>query len=391
MNDQIKCDFLVVGGGIAGASAAAALAPHGRTVLIEQETSCGYHATGRSAAVFAESYGNAAVRLLTVASGPFFRAPPAGFAEASLVRDRGALLIATEEQTGRLATSFAEMRELAPNVRLETGAFARERVSILSSNVCACIYDPDAADVDVDLLINGFLRELRKAGGRVMTECGLRTGEWRRGRWNVETNSCAIDATVIINAAGAWADGVAGACGVQSVGLTALRRTAILVDAPTSVAIAGWPLVLDCDERFYFKPDAGKLLVSPADETPSAPCDAAAEEEDVALAVWRFEEMTTHSIQHVRRRWAGLRTFAATKAPVIGRDDGRQSFFWLAGQGGYGVQTAPAAAALVRTLLVGGGPGRDLPGDLDPSLYDPRRAREAAAHYRAQGIPNPVG
>lgn len=352
------CDVLVIGGGIAGASAAFELAGGAQVVLLEQESQPGYHTTGRSAALFTEAYGNAVIRRLTSAGRGFFEHPPEGFAAHPLLTPRGTLFIAREDQLDALARAEAEA---ATTVRRLSGAEAVEANPALDPGyVAAALYEPTAEDIDVHALHSGFLRGLRQRGGRVVT--GARVEALRRagGAWQAETPAGRFAAAVVVNAAGAWADAVAGLAGVRPVGLVPKRRTAFTFDPPEGMEITGWPATIDIDERFYFKPDAGRILGSPADETPSPPCDAQPEELDVAIGVERIETATRLRVRRLASRWAGLRTFAPDKTPVVGFDATTAGFFWLAGQGGYGIQTSPALARAAAGLILAG----DLPAEL---------------------------
>jgi D-arginine dehydrogenase len=347
---RTDADVLVIGGGIAGASAACELAADARVIVLEQEAAPGMHATGRSAALFSETYGNAAVRALSRASRAFLTAPPEGFCETPLLRPRGALFVAGEAERPRLAAQAAE----APGAfEALSGEAARERVPILRPEAsAAALYEAGAMDIDVDALHQGFLRGLRRRGGRVVADAGVTGLRREAGAWIAATPAGDFAAPVVVNAAGAWADQVAALAGLDGLGLQPKRRTAALVDGP-ELDFAGWPLVIDAGERWYFKPDAGRLLISPGVETVSQPIDAQPEDLDVAIAADRIERATTLRIGRIRHRWAGLRTFAPDRTPVCGFDPRADGFFWLAGQGGYGIQTAPALAALTARLVRG--------------------------------------
>jgi D-arginine dehydrogenase len=351
-------DFLVIGGGIAGAGIAYHLAQAARVAIVERESFPGYHTTGRSAALFAASYGNATIRALSRASRPFFLSPPLDFAQHRLVTPRGALFIARTDQGEALE---AQRRITPGTARLLPGAEARRRVPVLRQDyVAAAIFDTDVMDIDVAALHQGFLRGAKRHGATLVTEAEVRRLTRDRAAWRVETSAGVFVAAVVVDAAGAWADGIGAMAGARGIGLTPLRRTAMVVDPPPNLAVDRWPLVIDIDEQFYFKPEAGKLLVSPADETPSPPCDARPEEIDVALGIERVQAAADLPVRRVLRSWAGLRSFVADRSPVAGFDAKAPGFFWLAGQGGYGIQTAPAlslvAAALAR--------GEDVPAEL---------------------------
>jgi len=330
----------VIGAGIAGASVAAELAGLGaRVLLLEREDQPGYHTTGRSAALFTVAYGPPVIRALSRASDPLYRAPRDG---AALLRPRGAMFIARADQAGTLA---ALAGELGPAVAPLSAAQARERVPILRpGHVAAALFDASAADIEVDTLHRGYLRRLADLGGALRCRAEV-TGIARDGAgWRIATTGGEVRAEILVNAAGAWADVVARLAGVAPVGLVPKRRTALLVAPPDGARIGGWPMTVDVDEQFYVKPDAGQLLLSPADETPSPPCDAAPDELDIAIAVDRVQQAMDLPVRRVARSWAGLRSFVADKCPVVGYAPGAPGFFWLAGQGGYGIQSAPAMA-----------------------------------------------
>jgi D-arginine dehydrogenase len=359
MTDR-QFDVIVIGAGIAGASAAAPLALTHRVALLERESHPGYHSTGRSAALFSETYGNAPVRLLSRASRDFFFAPPEGFSDYPLVTPRGALHIARSDQTAHLDALLA-----MPGVAESAHALDAEEVARLApllrpGYALAGVHEPNARDVDVHALHQGFLRQIRAAGGAIVTDAACLALERAPFGWRIATAAGDFEARIVVNAAGAWADEIAGLAGLSPLGVTPCRRTALLVEAPQAEGIAAMPLTIDAEEAFYFKPDAGKLLLSPCDETPSPACDAQPDEMDVAIAIDRVESATTLQIRHVARKWAGLRSFAPDRSPVIGFDARAQDFFWLAGQGGYGIQTAPAAGRLAAALLA----RHDVPEDI---------------------------
>ena len=344
-------DFLVIGGGIAGAGIAYHLAQTARVAIAERESFPGYHTTGRSAALFAEAYGNATIRALSRASRPFFEKPPANFAEHPLVAPRGALFIARSDQLAALDAHRAITPGAAPTL---AGDDARRLVPILRENyIAAAILDGDVMDIDVAGLHQGFLRGAKAHGAVLVSDAELRALTRGRGSWRVETSAGTFDAAVVVDAAGAWAEVVGAMAGACAIGLEPLRRTAMVVDPPPHVTIDRWPFVIDIDEQFYFKPEAGKLLVSPADETPSPPCDAQPEEIDVALGIERVQAAAELPVRRILRSWAGLRSFVADRSPVVGFDAAAPGFFWLAGQGGYGIQTAPALSLLAAALARG--------------------------------------
>ena len=348
-------DVLIIGAGMAGASAAYFLAPHARLILLERESQPGYHATGRSAALYSETYGNATVRAITTASKPFYFQPPEGFSPYPLVTPRGALIVGGEADHAALRQTLQDMRALVPNIQWWTQFEILQRVPVLKPEVAVYgVYEPDAMDMDVHAIHQGFLRSARAAGAQLVCNAGVSEVSFDSGQWCVSTSAGHFCAPILVNAAGAWCDEVAQLAGVRPVGLVPMRRTAFTCEVPASARIQDWPLVIDAGETFYFKPEAGLLLVSPANADPVQAQDVQPEELDVAIAVDRLEAATTLQIRQVRRKWAGLRSFVADKTPVVGFAPDAPGFFWLAGQGGYGIQTAPAmgelAAALVRDL-----------------------------------------
>jgi D-arginine dehydrogenase len=350
-------DVLIIGAGMAGASTAYFLAPHAKVVLLERESQPGYHSTGRSAALYSETYGNATVRAITTASKPFYLHPPEGFSPYPLVTPRGALIVGGAADHDALRRTLDSMRALVPNIAWWTQDRILQRVPVLRPEAAVYgVYEPDAMDMDVHGIHQGFLRGARAAGAQLVCDAGVGRISHDGRAWCVETAAGQFSAPVLVNAAGAWCDELAQLAGVKPVGLVPMRRTAFTCEVPASAQIQDWPLVIDAGETFYFKPEAGLLLVSPANADPVPAQDVQPEELDVAIAVDRLETTTTLEIRQVRRKWAGLRSFVADKTPVVGFAPDAPGFFWLAGQGGYGIQTAPAmgelAAALVRGLPV---------------------------------------
>ena len=347
-------DVLIIGAGMAGASAAYFLAPHCRVRMLEREAQPGYHATGRSAAMYSETYGNATVRAITTASKPFFFDPPAGFSDYPLVTARGSLMVGAAQDQDRMHALWRELRALVPNVQWWTQADILQRVPVLRPGMAHCgVFEPDAMDMDVHAIHQGFLRGAKAAGAQLVCGAGVHAVQREGVGWRVDTAAGAFFAPTVVNAAGAWCDEMALLAGVAPVGLVPKRRTAFTSEAPPGCDISAWPLVIDAQESFYFKPDAGVLLMSPANEDAVSPQDVQPEELDVALAVDRIETATTLQIRQVRRKWAGLRSFVADKSPVLGFAADAPGFFWLAGQGGYGIQTAPAMGQLTAALLRG--------------------------------------
>lgn len=346
-----QCDFLVIGAGIAGASAAYALAGHGRTIVLEQESLPGYHTTGRSAAFYAETYGNEAVRKLTSASKAFFTTPPRGFSETPLVRDRGALFIARANQRAALDQLLEAKSRVLPGVTRLTAAEVYAQVPLLRAGYAVGgVADPDCRDIDVNALHQGYLRGARRLGAEIVTNAGVTHIDRKVSGWVLTTDQGKFESPVIINAAGAWCDEIAVMAGAQPIGLSPKRRTVIVFPAPERLAHNNWPLVLDAEDEFYLKPEHGRILASPGDATPMPAQDVQPDEMDIALTVDRLEQAFDFKIAQIERKWAGLRTFAPDDTPVIGWDKKREGFFWCAGQGGYGMQTAPAITSLVGAL-----------------------------------------
>jgi D-arginine dehydrogenase len=368
-------DVVIVGGGIAGASAAAFLAPSRRVAILERESQPGYHSTGRSAALFSESYGNTAVRALSRASRSFLFDPPPGFAAQSLVTPRGSLYVARDDQLHEL--DAFETNDVKGLVHRVSGQRARDICPLLKDGyAAAAVFEPDSSDVDVHALHQGFLRVARAHDAQLFTDAEAASLEFTKGRWEVHTRVGDFRTPVVVNAAGAWADAVAASAGAAPVGVVPCRRTAMLIDPPPGCATSRLPLTIDAAETFYLKPDAGQLLLSPADETPSPPCDAQPAEIDIAIAVDRIMSATILDIKHIRRKWAGLRCFAPDRSPVVGFDPSAHGFFWLAGQGGYGIQTAPALGQLAAALIRREAPSGEL-ARFDCASISPSRFHQA--------------
>jgi len=381
-------DIVIVGGGIAGAGAACELAAFASVIVLERERHCGYHATGRSAASFTENYGGLTIRRLAIASRAFLQGPPSSFSDRPLLAPRGMITIAREDQLSLLESDLQRAQALVPSIARLDVAEAIARVPVLRRDyVAGAFLEPHCMEVDVNGLHQGFLRAARSRGARIVVSGGTISIERVGERWSLRTEAGIFHAPVIVNAAGAWADTVAAQAGVRTLGLVPKRRTAFHVPAPVGVDIGGWPLINDVAEGFYFKPDAGQLFVSPADATPSPPMDAYPEDLDVAAGVERLERATTLNVRRVSRAWAGLRTFAADGAPVVGFDGAAEGFFWLAGQGGYGIKTSPALSRACASLIRDG----RLPDDLirlgvEASELSPVRLRGGGADAHAPSI-----
>jgi D-arginine dehydrogenase len=372
-----QADFVIVGGGIAGASVGYFLAPHARVVLLERESQPGYHSTGRSAALFLESYGTPQVRALTRASRAFLDAPPPGFAEHPVLGPRGCLLVAAPGQEELLQEHWDLLRSMTPHARRLTAAEALELVPVLRPDrLIGAVLEPEANDMDVHAIHQGYLRGLRRAGGTVVCDAEV-TGLARKdGQWQVATPAGSWRAPVVINAAGAWCDVLAALAGVPAIGLQPRRRSAFTFAPPAGVDTRHWPCLISADESWYVKQDAGMLLGSPANADPVEPQDVQPEELDIALAIDRIQQMTTLEIRRPARTWAGLRSFVADGDLVGGFDPAAPGFFWLAAQGGYGIQTSPAmgeaCAALARGLPL---PRRIADFGLTEQMLSPARLR----------------
>ncbi len=376
----ISADYLVIGGGIAGASVAHWLAPHGRVIVLEREAQPGYHSTGRSAALFMESYGTQQVRALTMASRAFLQDPPPGFASHPLLTPRGALMIAGPGQLPLLEAHWDVLRAMDPDARRLSAEQARERVPALRpEQVLGAVYEPNASDMDVHAIHQGYLRGMRQAGGKLVCDAEASAIARVRDHWRVEAGGAVYEAPVLLNAAGAWVDAIARLAGVQPLGIEPRRRSAFIFAPPADMDTDHWPMVFGADEDWYFKPDAGMLLGSPANADPVEPQDIQPEEMDIALAIHRIEEATSLSIRRPTRTWAGLRSFVADGDLVGGFDDAVPGFFWVAGQGGYGIQTSAAmgetCAALARGLPV---PAHPASFGLTAEMLGPARLRRLA-------------
>lgn len=376
-------DVVIVGAGIAGASLAYRLTAESpspmRVLLLEREAQPGYHATGRSAAMFMETYGTPQIQALTRASRAFYEQPPEGFTEHPLLHERGCLYIANEEQRGTLMESYDGAQALAGNVQLLDAAEALSRVPCIRPEAVAggAMLEPDARDLDVHALHQGFLAGARRQGVVLRCNAELESGEKSGETWTLRLkDGTHLQARIVVNAAGAWADDVAQRCGVAPVGLQPCRRSAFTFPAPEGMDCSAWPAVVGIDESFYFKPDAGQLLGSPANADPVAAHDVVAEELDVATGIYHIETATTLTIRRPSHVWAGLRSFVPDGDMVVGFDDAQRGFFWLAAQGGYGIQSAAGVSALAAALVT----GQALPVDLidqgvAPSLMTPLRLR----------------
>lgn len=348
-------DFIIIGAGIAGASVAWQLAGSGAGVLLlEREPQPGYHTTGRSAALYMATYGTPNIQALTRASRSLYDAPPPEFGPAPILSPRGVVYVAGPEQLALLKQTYDDARAISPNVEwLEQGALLAQLPCLRPDAVAAGMSEPQAADIDVHALHQGYLRGLRQRGGQVLTSAEVVALQPQGDAWRVTlANGRVLQATTVVNAAGAWADVVAGMAEVPPIGLEPRRRTAFTFAVPEGMDATHWPAVVSIDETFYFKPDAGQLLGSPANADPTHPHDVVPEELDAATGIFHIEAVTTFQIRRPSHTWAGLRSFVPDGDMVIGWDNHVPGFFWLAGQGGYGIRSAAGASLLARQLLL---------------------------------------
>ncbi len=367
-------DVVVIGAGIAGASAGYELARDHTVLVLEQESVAGYHTTGRSAAVFTEAYERGPVQALARASRPFLESPPDVFAGTPLLTPMAVAVIARADQGDR----FDRYVEESPQGVLDVleGPSLGELCPVLGDDIVSAAVERGAMEIDVHALHQGYLAGIRLRNGEVRLDARVTAIQWAGDRWRIAAGGTILTAPVVVNAAGAWGDEVATIAGVEPLGLTPFRRTAFTFAPPDDTDIGGWPMIIDVDEDFYFKPERSHFMGSLADETPMEPHDVGVEEIDVALAIERIEAATTLRIRHVPRTWAGLRTFTSDRMPAIGFDPDHRGFFWLVGQGGFGIMTSPAAARTAAALTA----DHRLPDDvaaagLEVDAIDPARFR----------------
>jgi D-arginine dehydrogenase len=386
-------DFLIVGAGIAGASAGYELAAHGRVVVLERESAPGYHSSGRAAGGFTLVDPNPVVAALAAASRPFIAAPPEGFAPHPLVRPRGVVTVARDDQAAAFEAALELNQAVLPGCREIAPAEAIRQVPVLDAGyVARAFVEHDTSDLDIHALHQGYLRGLKARGGDVIRDAGVERIERRAGRWSVSAGGGCFQAPVLIDAAGAWADRVAALAGAVPIGLVPKRRTVVVVDAPSAPDPGPWPEVMDAEEAFYFRPEAGRILVSPADQTPAEPADVQPEELDVATAVARLERATRVRVERLHATWAGLRSFVADGAPVVGSDPEVEGFFWLAGQGGTGLSTAPALSrATVALLGHGAWPAELERRGIGPGQLSPARLRVAPEERSGASLDGVLG
>jgi len=346
-----KCDFLIVGGGIAGCSAAYFLSADHDVIILEKEDVPGYHTTGRSAAFFAETYGNETVQKITRACREFFENPPKNFTDKPLITDRGAVFFARSDQQQTCDEQYSYKKQISPEIRSLSSEEVLQDIPVLKEEYPAAGFaEQSCQDIDVSALHEGYIKGFKKQGGQLFTNQQVIEIERLETGWRVLTKGDEYYCRVLINAAGAWADELATLAGITPLSLEPRRRTVMTFDQADQHIPVQMPLSLDVDDEFYFKPESGGLLLSPCDETLMPPCDVQPDEIDIATAVDKFQKASNINVKRIRRKWAGLRTFASDRSPIIGFDDQDPGFFWCAGQGGFGIQTSPVLGMLVKSL-----------------------------------------
>ncbi len=374
--DGADIDFIVIGAGIAGASAAAELSLSARVLLLEAESQPGYHSTGRSAAMYVPAYGPPAIRALTRAAGPFFHDPPDGFAETPLLRRRDILMIAREDQRDSTADFIADAGQDISLEMVGGDRLAELQPALRPGYATHGVIDRSGSDIDVNALHRGFLRLLTARGGEVATSRNVTALRREAGVWHVSAGDAVFAAPVVINAAGAWAEEIGRMAGAEEIGLVPKRRTVLMIAAPPAIDSDSLPMTIDMDETFYLKPESGQFLVSPANEDPMPPCDVQPEEMDIAICLDRIGRAFDIPVSRPLSKWAGLRSFVADKSPVAGFSDLAAGFFWLAGQGGYGIQTSPALARVAASLAQGAVIPSDIAAQgLSAAMLAPARLR----------------
>ncbi|MBW9065627.1 FAD-binding oxidoreductase [Rhizobium herbae] len=370
-------DVAIIGGGIAGLSLAYFLSPHRSVVVLERETALGYHSTGRSAAEFVLRYNADEVCALAAIAKDFFDNPPDGFCDISLLKQRGGVMFANAQKAARLAEVFRASLAFTPELEPLEEEELLQRAPILKPGyAAAAFYDPNFWDIEVESLLQGYVKGARRSGAEIRERHDVVSARHDGSAWVIETSSDTVRARIAVDAAGGWADPMAEIFGVKGLGIVPHRRTAITVDLPEGIDTSCLPAINEIDEDFYMKPDAGRLLASPADATPCEPGDVQPEEIDIAWAAHYVEEATIIPVRRVARSWAGMRSFSPDRLPVVGPAADRPDFFWLAGQGGYGILTSPALGALAASLLTGGAQPEGFKVQaLDPQHFNPARFR----------------
>ena len=350
-----KADFIVIGAGIAGSSAACRLSQHGKVIILEKESSPGYHTTGRSAAFFTENYGNSKIRAITRASRSFLEKPPRFFGNNKLMHNYGgSLFIANKSQNQLIENELKYSKSNKANILEISPSEALIKVPIIKKEYLhRALIEPDAKAMDVDLIHQGFLRGLKDNEGKIILNAEVIDIKKINDQWRITTKEEILTSRYIVNAAGAWADRIGAMANCQTLDLQPKRRTVIIFSKNNNIDISNWPVVIDIGENFYFKPEAGKILASPGDETDSLPCDSQPEEIDIAITVDRIENATKFNIKKIDHKWAGLRSFLPSRSPAVFEDLKQSGFFWLAGQGGYGIMTSPAISEMIECLITG--------------------------------------
>lgn len=344
-------DFAVIGAGIAGASVAAELSQQASVLLLEQENTPGYHSTGRSAAMYIPSYGPPLIQALTRASGSFFDQPPEEFCSTPLLQPRAEMLIARTDQLTSVESFMNDVSDSAIR-QIDSAEVLRQCPLLKQEYAAAGILDTSGSDIDVHTLHQGYLALFKRYKGVLVTNSEVVTLAHKANNWNITTTAGDYTAATVVNAAGAWADKVGQLAHAEPINLTPKRRTAMIIDLPDQSDFSAMPLVADIDEAFYIKPDAGRLLISPANADPVAPCDVQPEELDIAVCIDEVEKAFDIKVKTIVRKWAGLRSFVSDNSPVAGYSTRADNFFWLAGQGGYGIQTSPALSRYAAALLL---------------------------------------
>ena len=351
----MQADFLIIGSGMAGMSAAYRLSKHGKVIVLDKESLLGYHTTGRSAAFFTENYGNKIIRSITKASRHFLENPPSCFKNDQLMTQYGgSLFIANKNQSKYIDKELDYAKSVSANVFEIDKKEVQSMVPVIKENyIDRALHEPDSKVMDVDLIHQGFARGLKNNNGEILFNSEVINISKNRGMWLVKTSNNEFKAPIIINAAGAWCDEIAILANIKPLNLSPKRRTVIIFEDSSNLNTAKWPVVIDIEDNFYFKAEAGKILASPADETDSPPCDSQPEEIDIAITIDRIENATNFKIKNIDHKWAGLRSFFPDRTPVVGEDSNMSGFFWLAGQGGYGIQTSPGISKIIECLITG--------------------------------------
>lgn len=376
---MIKADFIIIGAGIAGASVAYELSKFGKVIVLERESQPGYHTTGRSAAVLETTYGQGdpAIYALTKTSSIFLENPPSGFTDAELLNWRGELYIAPKDDRDKVIERYEKLIKMTDDVKLVNREEIRKLVPIINDNYSdlGLYLENELADIDVHALHEGYIKGAKSRGTEFINKAEVLKISKTNEMWSIETNVGSFSAPIIVNAAGSWVDEIAKMANVKEIGIRPQRRTMVVVDAPDGINdIDNWPMVVELVDTFYFKTDAGKIIISPCDKTLSEPCDAQPEEIDVAYAAHYFQECTDIEIRKVEQKWAGLRNGTKDKYPALGFAPDADGFFWFAGQEGIGIMTSPAMSRIAASIIM----GEEIPKDIrdvgiDLSLIDVKR------------------